>query len=265
MRQKGSMISDLFNMDVLFGILLGIALPFVLWVATQDITVAVDKAPVQPDNAIHAYQDLIAGILALIGAAGAVFAVMKQIAHAQEMENERRLRSMYAARAMMPQALSIICRYAKECGAALRETADGVAPGDDYEWGPVPVGLFPAIPESSMPILKECAQFGDKHIQLSIAKLIQTLQVQAARLTPLDEALGANFMGRAYFYDRIDDVLEVYARADVLFPYARMETDEAPSTPTLNNMSAAAHLCGFMRQQWPELDAMIQRRYGPAA
>lgn len=96
MRQKGSLIGDLFNMDVLFGILLGIAVPFWVWVAIQA-------------NAIREYQELIAGIMALFGAAIAVIAVMHQIRHAREMEEERREWHEYAARKMLsytPNSLS---------------------------------------------------------------------------------------------------------------------------------------------------------------
>jgi hypothetical protein len=47
----------------------------------------------------------------------------------------------------------------------------------------------------------------------------------------------------------------------MLFLYARMETDETPSKPMLNDMRTAATLCGFELLEWTELDAKIRRRY----
>lgn len=237
-------------LDIILGTLIGIA-----------VTMLLTTSRWFWEHGLKDYQDFLAGCMALIGAAGAVFAVIMQIRHAQQMEEERRTRSVYAARAMMPQALSVVCGYAKACSVALREITNGNPPAENHQWHALPADRIPNIPEASMPILKECAEFGDADLQRCIAKLAQTIQVTAARLNSSDHGIGGGFMGRAQFYDRIDDVLEVYARADMLFPYSRMETDSAPSDPGLENMRTAAHLCGFLHQRWEELDQQIRRRY----
>ena len=228
MRRKGPVISDFFNMDVLFGILLGIAVPFVVWVATQDIPVAVDKAPVQPDIVVHAYQDLIAGIMALIGAAAAVAAVMHQIRQTREIENERRERRNYAARAMMPHALASLCTYARGCSDALRSVVDE-APSPhlaDVHW-PDHVAI-PALPDAAMATLKECIEFGDREIQLRLAKLIEQLQIQHVRVIEPHHIFDR--IEGDWYYQMIEDALEIHARATMLFDYARRRNENAPAS-----------------------------------
>lgn len=233
------------NLDIVLGVLIGLAASILF------------ASPWNWEHGLKDYQELVVGVLSLAGAAGAVIAVMRQVAHAQEMEDERLMRSMQSARTVMPQALSVLCAYAKDCGAALRETVNGVPPGDDHEWAELPPDRIPRIPESPIPILRECAQFGNSDLQLCIAKLSQTLQVQAARLSQLDEG-GRN---SAYFYNLVDDMLEVYARASSLFSYARMITDQAPSEPMLNDMRTAAFLCGFDLHHWEGLEDLLRHRY----
>lgn len=236
------------NLDIALGILIGLAASIVF------------ASPWHWEHGLKDYQELLAGGMALVGAAAAVIAVMRQINHAQEVEDDRRYRSMLSARTVMPQALSVLCAYAKECGAGLREVVNDSPPEEDHRWGDLHDRRFPSLPESPIPVLRECAQFGDKDLQLSIAKLAQTMQVQAARLNPLD-IQGEGFAAKAYFYDLIDDALEVYVRASMLFYYARMETEKAPTKPMLSDMRNAAKICGFELRDWAELEALLIRRY----
>ena len=255
-------MGDLINMDVLFGILLGIALPFALWVATQDIPVAVDKAPVQPDNVVHAYQDLIAGILALIGAAGAVSAVIYQIRDARKMEEERRERQMYAARSMMPHALTSLCEYAESCCKELKDVAGKTPPKNGEQVKFPPKFNIPQISELPLAPLQQLLEFGDEEIQNNISRLLQALQVQQSRLQHRNMPLSIDVFGYQY-YTRIAEALEVHARAGALFPYARRTAETAPNFPTPDNMLAVVNHCGFWDLEWAPLKTFISERWKP--
>lgn len=99
----------LVNLDIILGILIGIAATMLLTTSRWFW-----------ERGLEHYQELLSGCFALIGAAAAVAAVMHQIHQAEEMENKRRARREYAARAMMPHALSAVCRYGTDCCLALR-------------------------------------------------------------------------------------------------------------------------------------------------
>src|SRR5262245_52086306 len=114
-------MKDIFNLDVLFGFLIGFALCLVVMLL-----------PWMQPKGIADYQELISGILALIGAAAAVVVVNRQIRQTQEIEearraaeDERRERRHYAARVMLPHALNSVWEYARASGDELRKILKG--------------------------------------------------------------------------------------------------------------------------------------------
>src|SRR4051794_35525172 len=64
---------------------------------------------------LNRYQTLIVGVVAFVGAFLTVQAVRAQIQQADRLEDERRERESYAARATLPLALSAITGYAEGC------------------------------------------------------------------------------------------------------------------------------------------------------
>jgi hypothetical protein len=249
LKLQTSLIIDGFNLGLIFGALLGITLPFLLLVGLHF-------------KHLQDWQELIGGILALFGAAGAVFAVIKQIAHTQEIEDDRRHRQMYAARAMMPHALTSLCDYAECCCKELRDIIRDAHLPDNHQALLIPETFrFPAIPTTSMEPLNQLLQFGDREIQNAIAALMQYLQVQQSRGSI--RSIEPNQIFAYQYYSRIAEALEVYARTSALFAYARGTTESVAATPTKEQMRSAANSCGFWHDKWNKLENHIKEHWRP--
>jgi hypothetical protein len=236
------------NLDIILGILIGIA-------ATMLIT----TSRWFWQHGLERYQELLSGCLALIGAAAAVGVVIRQINHAQEMEDERRSRKMYAARSMMPSALSALCRYARDCGLALHEALGEDSPPEPHQTIYLPHSLaVPPIPDASIAILRECLEFGTADIQYRIAELIKHLQVQYARITQPEELFDGRQIGGEWYYTLVADAIELYSRSEMLIPYARRDQEHDPGEPKLREMISAVRLCGYDEIRWPYLYSKLR-------
>src|SRR5437763_10162209 len=69
----------------------------------------------KPIVIFYNYQTFIAGILAFGGAWWTVRIIRRQITQTGKQELERRRRRNFAARAIMPAALSALCDYSEKC------------------------------------------------------------------------------------------------------------------------------------------------------
>jgi hypothetical protein len=251
MKRHGSLLADLVNMDVLLGLLIGIAASFIVVVSMQHET-------------FKEYQELIAGSMALIGAAGAVVAVMYQIRHTQNIEDERRNRQMYAARSMMPHALSSLCEYAESCCAELRNVLGDARPPHDPEQVKLP-DFFSLARVSDLQIepLQQLLQFGEPEVQDRISELMRSLQIQQSRLNNRGFFVANNLIFARQYYTLIANTLEIYARASKFFSYARGREQEVPAV-CKDDISSAAFSCGF-DPEWRDLQKYIDKDWRPMA
>ena len=250
MKPKRSLFGDLFNLDVLFGILVGIAVPFSILIGMGE--------------GIKAWQDLTAGILGVLGGAGAVIGVMYQIRHAQETEDERRERQMYAARSMMPHALASICEYAELCAAQLRAVVGEGSPPKDPDRVTLPARFdLPRVSELPLSSLEQLLQFGDSPIQDRLSTLMDRLQIQQSRIANRSGHVVDNAVFARWYYTLIVDTLELHARASALFHFARRETDLISDGITQQSFYSAAQQCGFGRPGWEAVAALISERLAP--
>jgi hypothetical protein len=233
--------------DFDFALLIGILLGFVL----ACLVIFLPFAGLS--DFVYRWQTLITGLVAIVAASIALWAVRHQILAAQEMENDRRERRNYAARAMMPHALNSLCTYARGCSDALRSVVDE-APSPHLADVHYPAHLdIPALPDAAMATLKECIEFGDREIQLRLASLVEQLQIQHVRLVePYDifEVISGD-----WYYTLIEDALEIHARSTMLFDYARRRDENAPNEPKAKDIYNALQPCGFDLGEWPELQS----------
>jgi hypothetical protein len=232
MRRKGSVIDDFFNMDVLFGILLGIAATMLLttsrWFAARGL---------------EHYQELLSGCFALIGAAAAVVVVNRQIRHAQEMENERRKRREYAARKMLPQSLSAMTKYAISV----------------YEDDLLITLRIPPISGLEIEPARQLLEFGERDIQDRLSELIRLLQIQQSRLSPgVGDADPQDWVNT-----QLADALELHARANMLFDYAYASEEQrrAPGPLNLDQIRNSAALLGSTDSELNSLHQSVGRRW----
>jgi len=215
----------------------------------------------KPITIIYNYQTLISGLLAVVGAITTVFFINRQIRQANSQETERRRRSDFAARAMMPAALSELCQYSQKCASALVPLIEN-APTTQVSVS-ASIRDFPAIPDDALLVLRECIEFGSEAVAENIADLIRKLQVQSSRLGGevwLSES--GNTIVPPILIDCVLDALEIYARSTSLFPYARREQDDPPSALNTDNFKSAAHNCGIWNGMGnPEIFSAIEHRF----
>lgn len=193
------------NLDIVLGVLIGIAASL-LFASPWDW-----RNECVNWRACAEYRDFIVSILALVGAVGAVIAVMRQINHAQEMEDERRRRQAYAARKMLPHALSSLSQYAASCLNALRQNDDGAA---------LDISAMRLAPISNLDIepIKQLLEFGEPDIQDRLSELLLRLQIQQSQLAPDDRD------PQEWAFSILADALEIHARANSLYDYAIVGT-----------------------------------------
>jgi hypothetical protein len=238
------------NLDIMLGILIGIAASLLF---------------ASPWHWEHGLLDkeFVVGVLSLAGAAGAIFVVIRQIDHAQAMEDERRWRQSYAARAMVPHALASLCDYAERCCSDLRgivgdenllpTNSDGIVIPETFQ--------LTELPSTSMEPLQKLLQFGDREIQNAIAVIMQLLQVQQSSVRI--RHMGTNQTFGYQYYARITEAVEIYARAALLFKYARKVPEKASDELTAEEMKSAATHCGFWHPKWDRLKDFIETNWQP--
>jgi hypothetical protein len=196
----------------------------------------------KPVVLLYNYQTLIAGFVALGGAALTVLAINKQIKSSQDQEDERRRRRNLAARAMMPAALSEICNYSERCMKILLPLLP--AAGEHRVTGRIQ--SVPPVPTEALYTLRHSIEFGDDQVAEVIADLIRKIQIQHTRLVSTENRLSsAQSVLRSNVLDYIVDALEVFARASKLFPYARRATDEPATATVKEDLELAARNCGI--------------------
>ena len=61
----------------------------------------------------------------------------------------------------------------------------------------------------------------------------------------------------------ITNSLEIYARASQLFDFARRKTDNAPDDLKFEDMRTAARICEIWEYEFPDLYALLGRRFEP--
>lgn len=163
--------NDLDALSLMFGCLIGFA-----------FTAFIVFAPLGLDwkDVLLKYQDLVAGVAALIAAGFTIWMINRQIMQAERLAEDNRKRRGYAARSMMPSALSALSNYAQQCSKIPVHVIENS--NDD-------AGLLiaqpvanrpsvPSIPGDGLSVLRDCTECADEDIQMQIADLISHLQVQ---------------------------------------------------------------------------------------
>ena len=218
----------------------------------------------KPITWIYNFQTLIAGALALGGAVVTIWGIRHQVKQSENQENERRRRQNMAARAMMPVALMEIHRYARECVSVLLP----VLPDPPEQRITAHIGEIPPIPADALFTLRQSVEFGSNEIATYLSDLIRYIQIQHARITDAKRDLlreGGTIVLRANILQYTIDSLDILARADKLYPYARRDVDVVPEKLQDHDLRTAARACGIWDDDDSELFIRIKRDYGPPA
>jgi hypothetical protein len=187
-----------------------------------------------------AWAQAIGSILA-VGTA-AWIAVYQQDKNKQ-LQDEQRERKHFAARAMLPAALSELHRHIDTCLDLLhtyRDEIDETGGRNTFE--------SPQLSDSITKEIKDCIEFSDDGPRTRLAELLEYLQIQRSRISQMGaETPRIHMITTTYeINSRIVDTLDIYTRIDSLFPYARRTISGDPGQPTKANMLNAANIVHFV-------------------
>lgn len=206
------------------------------------------------------WQTLIAGLLALAGAAWTVWIINCQIKEMLNIEEDRRAREETASRAVLTLALDSVSQYARESIqlVARYAPAKGVKPS-------VPSDLqVPELSSEVLSVLRDCVRYkSDKAEQ--VATVLSRLQLQRARLRALiEEAKSAGIMERRWSksIQVMYDSAELDALLYDLYRYGREGMKFWPvNDPGLIKNSLRTN--GVREDSDPEIFNFIDVRYKP--
>lgn len=200
-----------------------------------------------------AWVQAIGSILAV--AAAASIAVYQQLEN-QRLQQGQREHKNIAARAVLPATLSLLAEYANDCLDLLQENRD-IRNID----GSRKAFVAPELPINLMKDIKDCIEYADDGPQKRLAELLEKLQIQHARLSSIDKkSLRVNMLTTDHNLNGvIVDTLDIYARIELLFPYARRSNNDDPGEPTKETMRGAANIGHFIDDE--EVMQLVDWRY----
>jgi hypothetical protein len=202
-------------------------------------------------------------VVALFSIGAALFALQgskAQIHQGYELEENRRQRSLAAARALLPAILSDLCLVATN-NMRLR-FQEGHQP-IGYELPPATT--FQSIPEQAIPVFKEVIQNADPISQERLSNILRHCQVYQARRTgteadviwPNDNALTLPL------YSAISEVIgwaAVYAMCSNAFGFARGIETAIPATIVEADVRSAFFSAGIVLELYPNLQQILDLR-----
>lgn len=212
--------------DVFIGILIG--MPFGAIIVLIDTSAFFnDVFPLVKD-----YQTLLAGFLASGVALISIGRLNRQLKQAQQFRENDRIRQLTASKVMLPVALDNLHNYAEKC---LKLTVD-ICRGLDVDRS------LPPLDSNNFRILSACAESADAESSEMIRIIVQSYQIQSARLRTclqkhqpekfLDAAINRRADERAVIrFGEMCSVLELLNYIDELWSFAR-DNEDSPSPET---------------------------------
>jgi hypothetical protein len=195
----------------------------------------------------HEWDTMIVGVTAVVAAFFAIRETKRQIAQVDEHRRDDLERENYAARAVLPVALSRLSNYAKACVVQLLAAID-LPPADlpTHEFS------FPEIPNDIIPVIRDCVRFADGGKRRELADLLRKLQIQHARLAEFSDHDPGHLRLRINVIEYCVDSIGLFGRASALFDYGRREADSA-----VQPLQGVAMVCGAIHGMQDDLDKRI--------
>lgn len=187
-----------------------------------------------------------------------------QIAQNEDLENQRRMNSLIAAKAVLPSILSELSAIAQN--NLLLNFPQNKAP----KGNPVPKPTkFLRVPESVLPALKECIQHSDPISQERLANILRHFQVYDAR----QKRNSSGFLTPQYTanppkptYNEMTAISSaigwavIYALISDAYDFARGSKQPIPATVTSDRVKGAFLTVGIMLEFYPALQTTLNGR-----
>lgn len=131
---------------------------------------------------LNRYQSILAGALALAGAGGTVWAILRQIRASEELQLDKRKREHLAAQSVLALALSSLTDYCADCVSYLLKLQQGLMP-DMLDIS------APNLPDDLVDPFMQCIRYTSEDRANQIGNLLTVLQIQHARLKKSKDAI----------------------------------------------------------------------------
>lgn len=191
------------------------------------------------------WQTLISGFLAVGAAIGTAWVIVQQIRSSEhgvekQIQAQREIsvalteRKLLASRAVFPTDLSTVMDYAEESAKAITQ---GILYVRARAAAPPEITLTP-LPDRVISNLQNLIEHLDKDSAIVVADLLGCYQIQYSRLSGVISDIRNPTVGLATritteqsFDGPILSTLELSARAELLFSFARRQVDKASLSP----------------------------------
>lgn len=203
-----------------------------------------------PDFWLNRYQSL----LALVGAFGTVWVVLRQIRHADELEKRRLAREQNAWRGVLSLALSSISEYAEKCTRIIGKLGDEFSASQSLKDSHL---SLPDLPLNVIEPLRECIRTAPIAEAIRIAELVGRLQIQHSRLKSLfsEEWRADHAVDQALW-----DAAEVYVLTSSLFAYARNSGSGSAKPISVSDIKGALRVLRIYDGDRASLDHLLEIR-----
>ncbi len=189
---------------------------------------------------LERWQTLLAGVLALIGAAAGAYFLHRQIRQNWSIEDKRRVRKRAALRATGPLALASISEYAIACVPPLKDLHQQCK-GQRLAASTIRVPSIPSVPTESITFLSDFIEYSEPGETDLIEQLLREIQVQSGRLKTMLLNIGSpNWMvTKSNIEEYLIDTAGIYARAAASFNFFRGKSDKLPTQVNWEDVKAA--------------------------
>jgi hypothetical protein len=216
---------------------------------------------------IQTWQTLLAATVAATIASIAAFVAFqnpsRSLAHAENLEVNRRQRKHAALRAVLPLALSQLNAYAEKSVGALNQMLAECH-------GPVlPTGIATSahiepLPSETLKTLAEFIEYADAGNVDVLESTVARIQIHDSRMRQLvrdnNDPSNTHVVTRTEIRNRMVDAASIYAGASSFFNYARRRDSNFPVTVSWDEVSAALRQMRHWPDENPELHEVIGRR-----
>lgn len=148
-------------------------------------------------------------------------------------EEKKRQRAFVAARAFLPQALSDLTVYFKQCSALLREAYTII---EEEGRRPPPLkSEAPSLRGGVNETFSRCIEVAEPEVASYLAQILMKLQIVSSRVRELKGSFGnsgSEIWGRHYVMSNIHSLGELQVLINRVFDYARALQQFDPSKPT---------------------------------
>ncbi|WP_417793094.1 hypothetical protein [Terasakiella pusilla] len=224
---------------------------------------------------VDQFQSLIAGFLALIGAAITVWIISLQLQESQRQFEIAKRDKVEAEKAATPLILSSLCDYAQNCAnlsSRILDLSNQPHAQRLTSLAATPIADSPSIDKDDIQSIKKYIEFGNEGERKHLKHLLNKVQVQIARLRGTrGKAVGElphNKPHKLLQHEanaRILEAAEVYAIAGNFFEHAREEGALPDETkPSLENMLSSLRILGLDEFTHPDIFKIAAGRYDNA-